>query len=270
MRLLPNGIGETVSDQLAIGKPLYQSGQTWYVNSVGGVNGASPAGLNRSAPLATLDQALTNASDGDIIILESGHSETLTSALSITESLTIIGCGLVNGKPGASLRANAAATYVLDVLAAGVELRNIYFPGNAQNNSLEQIHVASTQFRLSGCYFDLSSKDQASAVNVIASSHSLRVTNTQFVSGGTSVALRPYGCLKVSGAVNDVDLDGVVFDGGLYGFSSEYALNAAAAITRLRGQNLSLLRGADVQLTAGTVGWLQPTTTTGDARIVWP
>jgi hypothetical protein len=63
-------------------------------------------------------------------------------------------------------------------------------------------------------------------------------------------------------------MSGMVFDGGSVGFDT-YAFQGDQAVTRLVGENISLLRGADVLLASSTVGYVGVSTATGGARVNW-
>src|SRR5689334_19357234 len=98
--IYPNGVGGSTGASLATAAPLYASGQVWYVSSTTGVDGASPAGLDRVKPLATLAQAYTNAAAGDFIVCLSGHVETLTSAQTIGKAdIKLVGEGTGSSRP---------------------------------------------------------------------------------------------------------------------------------------------------------------------------
>src|SRR6188768_1687921 len=66
-----------------------------------------------------------------------GHTETLAVTQNISKRLTLIGEGVVAGKPAVSFVGNMPATALLTLNSVGVELRNIYFPENTQANTAE-------------------------------------------------------------------------------------------------------------------------------------
>ena len=71
----PNGLDPDGGNELLTGKPLITSGDVWYVHATEGTDGSGAAGQNRSKPLATLAQAISNAAHEDIIVLKEGHAE---------------------------------------------------------------------------------------------------------------------------------------------------------------------------------------------------
>lgn len=274
MKLWPNGIGGSTGDVLATTKPLYLSGDVWFVNSTGGVDGVSPAGKDRQKPLATLAQAQTNGAAGDIVVLMDGHTETFTVTLAITKALCIVGEGSASGVPTAQLKINAAAASCLNVATTGVQLRNIKFPASVQSNtgsggSTGKIAVAGASCGIIGCYIEQSGLDQLAGISYANGMTNERIENTTVISTATAVATRPtYGIFHI-GTVADLDIVGLVLSDGQVGFSGAAWDGSAGAVTRLRAQGVSLLLGADVKLHASTLGWLAPPTVTSGAVVSW-
>lgn len=265
-----NGIGDTLGDQLATCRPLYTSGSVWYVSSAIGVDAGSPAGKNREKPLATLAQAITNAADNDIISLLSGHTETTTAGYTVNKKLTIVGSGSSGGKPTVKLNMNLVAGTLMTVSATNVELRNIWFPTSASVNS-NRIVVSAALFRMKGCYVECGPNDNH-GVSLAAGADSARFVNSTFISVATSITLQALGGLQLAATVNDLELDGMVFSSGTVGFSNggvSYAFNSnGATINRLKAENVSLLLGADVNLSGvGTSGFFNSQLVTGGSRV---
>ena len=263
-----NGIGDTTGDTLATCKPLMASGNVWYVNSVGGVDAASPAGQNASKPLATLQQAHTNAADNDIIFLQPGHTQIFTTFLSVTKKVTIIGGGQSNGLPTVKLFNNSAGVEMLSLLA-NVELRNIWFPSNMQPNSQDRVDTNADGYRIIGCYFECGANDLGPAL-LIASGNNGRIVNTTFISTATAVTAQPLTGISVTAAISDLEMDGVVFSGGTVGFSNYRAFDGTSGvITRLRATRISLLLGADIKLASASTGYLNVQTAQNGSRVDW-
>lgn len=261
-----NGIGDTLGDQLATCRPLYSAGSIWYVNSAGGVDAAAPAGKNREKPLATLAQAITNAADNDIISLLSGHTETTTAGYTLNKKLIIVGSGSSGGKPTVKLNMNLIAGTLMTVTATNVELRNIWFPTSVSVNS-NRIVVTGALFRMKGCYVECGPNDN-SGVSLGAGADSARLVNSTIISVGTTVAVQAVEGLRLNAVVSDLELDGVTFSSGTVGFSSGYAFNSNGnVVNRLKAENVSLLLGADVNLSGvGTTGYFNSQTVTGGSR----
>lgn len=264
-----NGLGDTQGDALATCRPLYSSGNVWYVNSAGGVDATTPAGQNREKPLATLAQAVTNAASGDIIELMSGHAETITSGVSVSKQLTIVGGGSLNGQPTVRLTPNTTGNLLI-CGATNCQLRNIWFPSNLQASTVARVAVVAQNFRMHGCYFECGANDQAAGLSLDNTTAAARISNTTFISTATSATAQPESGLKTTVAITDLELDGVVFSGGAFGFSNYRAFDGSAfAITRLYAINISQLLGADVKLHASTTGRWNTQTCTGGARLDW-
>lgn len=272
MKVYPNGTGETLGgDSLLTQSPLWVGGSVWWVNSATGVDAGGSAGQDREKPLATVGQALTNSASGDVIVLQSGHTETLTAALGLG-GRTIVGVGTTSGKPAAQLKLNSANASLFSISGAGSEIRNVYFPANVQSNTGASGKIAcpaSTNFILYGCYFECSGNDQQDAVQAIVASNNLRVENCTFVSTATAVGTRPTNGLRLTGAITDVWIRGNVFDDGLVGFSGKAADLSGGAITRLRAFDNSLLRGADVAIHASSTGYFGTGTLSGGSGVSW-
>lgn len=270
-----NGLGATTGDSLATTKPLQMSGFAWFVNSSGGVDAASPAGRDRQKPLATIAQAHTNAAAGDIITCLSGHSETLTATQTISKQLTIVGEGTAdpNLGTGVTFTINAAILNLFTITAAGVQLRNLRIAASAQSNTgggtNGKINITTAFCKLRGLYIESSGNDQFAAVRLAAGADSCRIHNTTFISTATAVATRPTIGLQVAGAISDLELDGPVFSDGTVGYSSAAFDGSAAAVTRIWGENVSALLGADIILNAATTGWFNLATKTGGGRVQW-
>lgn len=271
MLILNNGSGEIAGDDLVLAAPLQTPGVVWFVNSATGTDGASPAGRDREKPLATLAQAQTNASAGDTVFLEAGHTEVYVSALTISKQLFIAAGGAVTGSGAVSFAINAAANNIFSITAQGVELRNILFKASVQSNTgggNAKINVSIDGTRFVGCRWEQSANDQMSGCRLGGGTNNTRFENCTFVSTAVTTATRPTRGLEITGAITNVELYGVTFDDGTVGFSTA-AFDDASTITRLMAMRISALRGADLLIAATTTGWLNLATSTGGGRVVW-
>jgi hypothetical protein len=262
---LPNGIGETLGDQLVTGRPLTTTGSVYYVSSATG--DPTYTGLNKERPLATLSSAQSAASDGDIIVLLDGHTETYTGALTITKKLTIVGSGSSNGVPTCSFGMNADATlWTITSAAAGIQIRNVKFRTNLVSSTAQRIDTDAANGVFAGCYFEMSGFDQGPGLFIGTGTASVRVEETTFVSTATSIPTAPAAGLRTEGTTTDLWIVGCTFDGGAYGWSG-YAYDELGAATRRRGEQVSLIRGSDANLHASSVqSYWMPTTTSGAVR----
>lgn len=268
---LTNGIGETAGTALATVKPLRVSGNVWYVNSATGTDAVSPAGKNREKPLATLAQAVTNAADNDIICMMDGHTETITSSITLSKRLCVIGSGSSAGVPTVVLTPNLGANARMFIISiGGVELRGFKIAQSSQANTGARVDISQFNVRLIDMYIECGANDTGPAVKLNSGGDSCFLKNTTIISMATSRASQPESAVKIGAAVSDLYLEGLVLSAGSVGFSNPYAFDAsAAAITRLRGESVSLLLGADMTLNASTVGWLNTSTVTGGSREDW-
>lgn len=263
-----NGLGGTLGDSLVTCKPFISSVGAVYVSSLIGVDAGGSAGLNRDKPLATLSQAYTNSTTDGVIVLLDGHTETLTGAFTIGKRLTIIGEGSNAGIPTVTLYNNQAAGGLLTLSTAGVQLRNIKFPGNVQTCAVARLTLTAANIKLRGCYFECGSKDTGPAVSLGSGASQTGIRNTTFISTATLTTAQPESALKSAAAVTNLYMEGVTFDDGTVGFSNPYAYNEGANVTTgLYAEGLSLLRGSKMIMNVSSTGWVNVQTATGGARV---
>jgi len=266
-----NGLGQSLGDSLVVspGGPIVQSGAVWYVDSQTGNSGND--GVDQKSPLATLAQAQTAATSGDIVVLLSGHAETLTSPLTISKQLVIVGAGSSDGKPTVKFTNNQSANSLMSITGEGVELRNIWFEEEAQANSAVRISVSGDHFRMVDCYVECNENSNAGAVSMnLASDEGAEIRGTTFVSTATDNTDPP-----VAGLVNSNDgflrVVQCVFDGGTvgfsggYGFSEEYSTPGFTA--GLYMDSITCLRGADLAVHNSSVFFVQVSSDSDDPRI---
>jgi len=259
--IYPNGAGGASGDRFATDAPLYSSGLVYYLHS--GTGSDSNSGLEREKPLATIGQAITNTSAGDIIIALSGHSESLAAQVPFAKALTVAGEGTGSSRP--KFTCNGSGIDMFNVTAAGVRFRNLYFPASTAAGYRVTIGAAGAE--VDGCYFEHGATDSPQAVYIATNGNNARIANTTFVV--TSTTTRPGGAIRVANAISDLTLDTVVIDGGTVGWDNPFAFLGGAAITRLAALDIDLLRGSDISLATGTTGHVTIRNKTGSSRIVW-
>jgi hypothetical protein len=269
---LTNGLGESVGDTLASAAPLQLSGNVWFVSSLTGTDASGTAGQNKEKPLATLAQAVTNASSGDMICLLTGHTETRTSAIAISKSLRIVGIGTTSGKPSVQLKNNQAAAALLTLSGSvSVEFRNIYFPTQTQACSATLITAGSLHQNFIGCYFEGDDNVNDSIINLNTSTTGSRfsMVNCTMVSTSTTITTQPVTGVKATLFPSAVWLDGCVFDDGTVGWSGDYVWDTSSSAFGIEffAQNLSLLRGAAIKLNS-SLATVNVQTVSGGARVV--
>lgn len=266
------GVGGTAGAVLATLAPLYFTGDVWFVRSTTGSD--SYDGRDREKPLATLAQAHTNAAAGDWIVCLSGHVETLSSAQTFgTAGILLLGEGTGSSRPRFT---RAADINMFDVTAAGVRIENVFFPATTTTASTKsRVRFAGVNDQLVNCYFESGANDTGPAAETVTGASQVVMRSSTFISTAVALSAQPASAIKVTNAITDLQLggdgdgDALVVNGGTYGWST-YAVNLAAAVTRLRATKVDLLNGSDVIVTTGSTGWIQPRNVTGMSRIVWP
>ncbi len=277
----PEGIGAPTGDRVVVNQPLIMQGKVWFVSSVIG-DDAAYLGQSEEGPFATLATAVSASSAGDIIVLAADHDEDVTTVVTISKQLTIVGMGMSAGLPTAKLRGSSELARTLRITAAGVQLRNIYFPENAESNSAAKIYLNNNgPFRMIGCYMECGDNDTYTGVESAPNASLMkncRFENCTFVSTATAYATRPGEAIAMVDSA-DVEVLGCTFDGGVYGFQgvvSGFAdmacsfTNDSGTSARIFVEDLTLLRGADLHLAEGIVGgYVVGTQTTGTSRVMW-
>jgi hypothetical protein len=263
----PNGLGESLADSVAVNAPFYTTGNVWYVHDETGTDAATPAGQNRTKPLATLGQAYTNASDGDVIVLMDGHTETLGAGLTIAKRLLIVGGGESDGKPTVKLALDDASDSMLTLSAAGTELRNVWIEENEQTNSAPRVLVTGNRCRFRGMYFQCGATDTGAALR-FSTVTTGEVEACTFVSTATSLTAQPQSAVSFLGTNVDIRFRDCVFDGGTMGFSAYWAVySQTVSVEAVVFENCTLLRGADIIMNDDTAGWVGGITATESALI---
>ena len=263
---LPNGIGADLGDALATAEPLLVNGDVWYVDSSNGDD--TYDGRDRIKPFATLGQAVTDSSAGDIIVLKDGHAETLTAAIAVNKNLTIVGAGQSDGKPTVKLTNNQAAGEMLTITGSYVQVLNIWFEEQAKTCSEAKISADCTHFRMRGCYLECDGNSGDSALKLAGTVVEIR--NTTIISTATALTAQPLAAVLVTGALGSLITDGFVVDGGTVGWSRYHGIDiSAATITMMYLEGLSLLRGTDLKALEASGGYINAATVSGGARIDW-
>lgn len=251
-----NGPGATTGDDIATAERAFviNNGFVWYLNNSSSTaldaaasGGALDGGRRRELPLATLAQAHTNASAGDIICIGEGHAETLSGAQTFNKAgITIVGEGSGSTRPRFTC---SGAVAMFDVTAANVRFRNIYFPASTAA-ATARVRIATAGCHVHGCYFEIGASDTNRALSFVTGAGNCRVSGgTRFVVTAANTAAG----LEVVNAMTGLDLDDVVFDGGSVGYGS-YAFQGTAAVTSLFWNNVDFINGADFHIATASSG----------------
>lgn len=240
-----NGIVSTSSGgDSIISSDIFTTGVVTWVDSVNGND--SNAGTEES-PLATLSAAITaaTASNGDIIILKAGHSETLTSSLSLSKAgLHIFGLGSASTKPSFTVNGNVD---MFSIGAAYVWLYNLRFPAGT-NAHTARINCDAANIRIENCDFICGANDLES-ITVTANADHLEVVGSTF----TVSADGPDAAIEVEAVMDGLKVNNCTFDGGSYGFDAG-AINSAVAHVNYRYINCTLTNYADISHTDAAKG----------------
>lgn len=261
-----HGIGGTSGDDLVKLPHLLTTGDVWYVHYGTGVDAAS-LGKDRQRPLKTLAQAYTNAVAGDAIVFLAGHFETLTAV----QTLAKAGMALVSegtGTARARFTRNVNAV-LFDITAADLLLGNVYFVQGSLAAASATIKVAAAGVEIRGCYMELGVADDAAGIEFVTGAERCLVKDTTLISVSPASTDQPHGALKVTNAMTRLDIENVVIDGATSGWAQPFAVNCAAAITRLRGSSVYLMNGSDLTVATGSSGWFGTADPSGGARVVW-
>lgn len=269
---LPNGIGGSLGDSLVTAKPLQTTGKIWYVYNTTGVDAAAPAGLERIAPLATITQAHTNAADGDLIVCLTGHAETVSSVITVSKRVAILGEGTASGIPTVTLTLGGAANNIFTITAVRAQLRNLKFKPRTAAATGSYVSTATANHYIKGCYFELDENSDGPGVLLSSGANLLHFENCTFLSTEATLAQKPDSAIRVAAALTGLRMFGCIFDGGTVGFatsaSNPWAFDGnGGAITDFHFEAISLLRGADMRLDPASVGYLNVQTSSGSARV---
>lgn len=192
-----------------ITKDILSTGAIHWVDSATGSD--SNSGSEQS-PLATLAQAVTNAtaSNGDIIVVKSGHTETLTSGITVNKAgLKIFGIGSGSSAPKFTV---AAAIDGISVTANDVELNNLYFPVGTTANNTARVNVDARRVRIKGCTF-LCGQYDVSSVTITANGIDCEINSCTFT---ISADGPDHGVIVENAAAHGLFIYNSTFNGGSY------------------------------------------------------
>lgn len=262
----PAGFGASAGSDLAISSRLYSSGTVYFVGSANGGSDAY-AGTDRLKPLATLNQAITNSSAGDIICLLANHAETMTGAVGTVKARTaIVGEGTGSSRP--TLACGAAVSW-WSMANNGVVIDNIIVAASTVAPTTYRMQVSGIGTTIMNCKFQFGALDTVTGLNLPTGAAQIRIRDCEFVSTATSVAAQPASAITVANAMTDLWLENVTLDGGTTGWSNPYAFVGTGAVTGLRAFGLRLLGGSDMTMATGTTGYIGESTDSGSVRITW-
>jgi hypothetical protein len=238
------------------------SGSIWYVSPTGADAGGT-AGRQRTAPLLTIAQAITNASAGDAIQVLAGSYSISASLAASKAGLRFLGEG--SGETTRPQITISTANPAFALSAAGIWIENFTFKTPTASGG-SHVALTAASCKLVDCLFEASGNVTSQCVNLGAGTSNTELIGCQFRGQGASASARPAVGLTIANAISDVMLDTVTFDGGTYGWSG-YALTASAAVTRLTGIDCDFLNDSDLQVATGSVYQFHRRLTSGSARM---
>jgi hypothetical protein len=188
---------------------IIATGNVTWVDSVSGDN-SNPG--TEGQPLATLAQAITNAtaSNGDIILIKSGHTETLSSSVSISKAgLKIFGIGEGSEAPRFTV---AAAIDGLNITGNNVEVNNLYFPVGTTTANTSRINIDARGVRVKGCTF-LCGQYDLSTITITANGIDADLqSNAMTVSADGP----DHGVIIENASATGIRIEDCAFNGGTY------------------------------------------------------
>lgn len=210
-------------------------GVYWFVDSVNGKDGNSGKEVKKA--FATLAQAVSKASAGDVIILLPGHAETISSATALTLSVagvSVVGLGTGNRRPTFTL--DTANTATINVTANGVRISNVVFVANFLAIAALFTLTTATDFHVVECEV----RDTSSILNFIA----MVVTDTTsnhadglVIRGCSFFLLATSGAVKLASALGTNDRWSIIGN-----FYQTPTTNAGAVMPIAAGKVLTNLK----------------------------
>jgi len=240
------------------GGDLFTTGSIFWVDSSTGSDTA--LGTKKSAPLATIDTAIgkCSANKGDVIIVFAGHSETLTSSITVdVAGVSIIGLGTGNTRP--SLTANfSSAGNTINITAADVRIKNLRFVTPSESQ-LSAIQIAGANAIIEGNKFEGGANFLDGIVILAAGDYAIIRDNFFAVT-----ANGPDSAIRWQAASDHVQIINNYFDGGTdtnaWDDAAIDAANSAGSdvvVTNLRIHGNTFLYGVGVDInSAGTTGFI--------------
>lgn len=159
---------------------LFTTGNVIYVNSTTGSDGN--IGTDPSQPVATIGQAQTiaTASQGDIVVVMPGYTETRTTALTLSKAgVSYVGLGGGLSRP--SITGNAAID-AIDITGANITLDNFQFPAPSTDDQTSDINVSGAGVTIRNTYHigSQTAKNKTDIITVASGANDLSISGSQF------------------------------------------------------------------------------------------
>lgn len=161
------------------GGSLFTTGKVYYVSSTKGSNGN--IGTDPDFPLATIAgaQSSATASVGDIVVVMPGHSETMTTALTLSKAgVTYMGLG--NGLLRPSITGNGTID-AIDITANNVTVENFQFPAPGTDDQTSDINVSGSGVAIRNTYHigSTTAKNKTDLITVASGANDLLIEGMQ-------------------------------------------------------------------------------------------
>lgn len=156
--------------QFAIEDMSLSTGQRWFVDSGATLTGdVTGKGMTPDAPFATIDYAIgqCTASNGDIIYVMPGHTETLSSPADIAvdvAGIKIQGLGWEGSKPLLNIDTEHTEAAPILISAAGCIFDNFKLLGYNAGGSKDAIEITGGNTKISHCDFRETTTDKELAI----------------------------------------------------------------------------------------------------------
>lgn len=258
-RVIENGLTSDSGSDSFITSDMIVTGAVLWVDSVTG-NGSGPG--TYESPYSTLALAIAAATteNGDVIVIKSGHSETLTSAIDINKGVKIFGTG--SGSSAPQFICNAAIDCIT-VTAADAELNNLYFPVGTTANNTARINIGASHVKVKGCTFLCGARDIESITVENAGDYALIESCTFTVSAdGPTAGIRIEHASTLGIRIQDCS-----FNGGSYSWDNG-AIYSSVAHTGFVYKDNTLTNRADIVHTAAAKGYCIGTVAGDDCHVV--
>lgn len=239
------------------------TGVAYFVNSVTGSD--SNAGTNQNKPKSTLCGAsgaysVATANNGDVIIIDADHTETLTSSFAFSKAgIRVYGLGSGSSKP---LFTGSTAIDMFDLTAVRNWIYNLRFPVWTTVTNTARINVAAINCGVVDCDFLLGAND-LNGVTVPAAGLDFTLDGCTF----TISANGPdSGIVIESASAVGLKIIDCSFDGGAFNYDNG-AVYSTVAHTEFYYKDITLLNEAHIIHTAAAKGICTGTVMSDGSRL---
>lgn len=253
------GLAGTGVDTATVYPDFFGTNVIW-VNSASSAASDANAGTEPELPLATLAQAITNASAGACIAVAATHTQTISVTLAVSKAgLRFVGFGTGSARPTLTPSSGAIATFT--VTAANVVIDNFYLKAAAATSGAAgRLTTNSSGTQVLNCQLDCGVFDQQGLLFTTGADNA-RVQACTF----TATASRPTTAINHSNAVSNFHLLDSVVDGATFGWAGN-AVSVNSAINMV-AKNVTLMGNSDLNGTTVASYQMYGITAIGASRV---